>query len=149
MLHIWELHQNQNLQSHKQVHVYLKLNMELENMLQEYWEDMTFEPTVADKFEHTMTTMFLVLTGLAKYFVEETLFCITQKTHFLQHTSMLARYLSPRLTWCFTGEDLQKRISHLCKACLKGQKPSMSVLKLISLHRLGLHLQFTERALEE
>ena len=144
LLYIWEKYFNKNLQSHRQVHAYLQLNLELERTLQEYREHMAFPQEVADRFEHTCSAMLLVASGLAEFFLEEKLFNLTQKAHFMQHISMLARYVSPRLTWCFSGEDMQRRISHLCKACVNGQQPSQSVLKLIARYRLGLHLQFLD-----
>lgn len=144
MLFVWEKYQNHNLESHKKIHAYLKLNLEIETMLSDYREDMAFPPAVADTFEHACTAMLLILTSVAEHFLEEKLFNVTQKAHFMQHISMLARFLSPRLTWCFCGEDMQRRISHLCKACVNGQQPSQSVLKLIARYRLGLHLTFME-----
>ena len=146
LLWLWEQHMNKNLYVHQQILVYLKLNLEVENILTDFKDSMAFPPDIADKFEHTVTTMLLVLSGIAEHFLADKLFSITQKAHFCQHISMMSRFLSPRLTWCFCGEDMQKRMSHLCKACVQGQKPSQSVLKLIARYRVGLHLQFMEHS---
>lgn len=146
MLSVWEKYQNNNLQIHKQIHSYLQLNFELEETLNRYKEDMALPPDVAAYFENTCTAMLLVLSAVAEHFLAEKLFSLTQKAHFCQHISMMSRFVSPRLTWCFTGEDMQKRMSHLCKACVQGQQPSQSVLKLITRYRLGLHLTFMDQS---
>ena len=93
MLFVWEKYQNQNLESHQKIHAYLKLNLEIETMLSDYKENMAFEPAVADSFEHACTAMLLILTSVAEHFLEQKLFNLTQKAHFMQHISMLARYL--------------------------------------------------------
>eukprot|EP00438_Fugacium_kawagutii_P008066 Skav236194 [mRNA] locus=scaffold1795:12591:13328:+ [translate_table: standard] len=144
MLFVWEKYCNQNLQVHRDILLYLKLNFQVEEMLIVYKDSISFPAGESDKFEHLVTTMLLLLTRIAGHFIGEKLFNITQKAHFLQHSAMLARYINPRLVWCFQGEDQQKRMSCLAKTCVKGQRPGMTIAKMLARYRLALRLRFEQ-----
>ena len=120
------------------------MNNELEEILITYKHELALPSDVADTFANTCTGMLLVLSTVAEHFIGERLFSLTQKSHFLQHISLLARYLNPRLTWCFMGEDMQRKLSHLGKACVSGQRPGQTIGKMMLRYRVGLHLLFEE-----
>jgi len=122
------------------------LNVEVEEMLITYREELSLPLLEAKQFEDAFTAMLLLLTSIAEHFLVDRLFNITQKAHFLQHCSILSRFLNPRLTWCFQGEDMQKRMSGLAKACVNGQRPGQTIAKMISRYRLALHLEFSKDA---
>jgi hypothetical protein len=86
--------------------------------------------------------MLLLLSNIAEHFIADKLFNLTQKSHFMQHISLLARFLSPRLTRCFMGEDMQRRISTLAEACVNCQRPGQTIGKMMVRYRIALHLQF-------
>ena len=109
LLCIWKKFHNPCFLVHRQIALYLKLNLEVEDLLTINKKELALPPDDAVKFEKTCTAMLLVLTQIAEHFIEDRFFNITQKAHFLQHISILSRFLSPRLTWCFMGEDMQKK----------------------------------------
>ena len=111
MHYVWQKHYNQRLEVHRQVELYLRLNMSLEETLTEHKESYALPPAAAAVFEETVTTMLQVLTSVAEHYLEEKLFNLTQKSHFMQHSALLAKYISPRVLWCFQGEDMQKQMS--------------------------------------
>ena len=140
--HCWKKIYNPNLQVNRQIALYLKLNLELEDLLTVNRDELALPPDDAAKFEQTCTAMLLLLTQIAEHFIADRFFNITQKAHFLQHISLLSRFLSPRLTWCFMGEDMQKRMSGLAKSCVNGQRPGQTIGKMFNRYRLALQLQF-------
>ena len=140
--YIWRKYHKNHLLVHRQIALYLKLNLEIEEMLIVYRNDLAFPSDVAAQFEKTCSMLLLVLTQIADHFIADRLFNITQKAHFLQHISLLSKFVSPRLTWCFMGEDMQKRMSNLAKACVNGQRPGQTIGKMFNRYRLALQLQF-------
>ena len=109
--YVWKKYYNCNLEVHRKIELYLRLNVEVEEMLITYREELSLPLLEAKQFEDAFTAMLLLLTSIAEHFLVDRLFNITQKAHFLQHCSILSRFLNPRLTWCFQGEDMQKRVS--------------------------------------
>ena len=148
MLYLWEKYHKPALQVHRQILLYLKLNYQVEEALVIHREALALPPEAASNFENSVTTMMLLLTSIAEHFLADRLFNITQKAHFIQHISILARFVSPRMTWCFVGEDMQKRMSTLAKTCVAGQQPGQTVVKMLARYRIGLHLQFAEHEKE-
>lgn len=73
-------------------------------------------------------------------------FNLTSKTHMLQHTTMLARCLSPRMVWCFCGEDMQQKVQTLAQASIKGNTATSAVRKMIRHYRVALHLRFLDHS---
>ena len=144
MLRIWEKYMNAGLQIHNEIKVMLKLNLVVENLLIQYRGEVSLGPD-ARQFQDALDGMLALQSKIASHFQqheERAIFSITEKSHYLQHSAMLARYLSPRLVWAFSGEDQQKRVQTLGKASVKGLGPSKAGLKIASRYRAALHFQF-------
>ncbi len=148
LLHVWDKYHNSELLVHKQILLYLKLNMEAEMLLGDFKGHFALPENAASKFEQTITSMLCILTSIAEHYIADKFFNITQKAHFLQHISLLSKYINPRCLWCFMGEDMQKRISTLAKTCVNGLKPGQTVHKVLSRYRIALHLQFVGHSQE-
>ena len=140
--HVWKKFMNPNLEIHKKIELYLRLNAETEDILSEHRQELALPLEAATRFENSFTAMMLLLSSIAEHFLTDRLFNLTQKAHFLQHCSILAKFISPRLTWCFQGEDMQKRMSGLAKACVTGQRPGQTIGKMMARYALALHLEF-------
>lgn len=144
LLSVWEKFSNPQLKIHKLIHLYLKINCEVEEMLITHKMEMSLPSEEAAKFEELVEHMLLVLTSIADHFIGDKLFGLTQKAHFIQHLALLAKYLNPRVVWCFMGEDHQKRMSGLAKTCVKGQQAGQTIFKMLHRYRLALELQFRQ-----
>ena len=142
LLSVWQKYMNRRLKVHREIELYLTMNRDLEEILIVNRQDLALPEEDAKKFQHLCTGMLLLLSNIAEHFIADKLFNLTQKSHFMQHISLLARFLSPRLTWCFMGEDMQRRISTLAKACVNGQRPGQTIGKMMVRYRIALHLQF-------
>ena len=66
----------------------------------------------------------------------------TSKTHMLLHIVVLAEHVHPGLTWCFSGEDMMRKIQGLLKSCVRGTSSTGSMLKATCHYSLAMHLRF-------
>ena len=146
LLALWNRYANSALILHRRTALMLKHNVHLETMITNHKEDFAFPAGPAQEFEETATGMLLLLTQIADHFVEEGLkvFDITSKSHFLQEMAIMSRCVSPKVTWCFMGEDQMQRMQQIAKACVRGNKVDKQTLKLARHYRLALHLHFLE-----
>ena len=135
---------NVGLQVHRKIKLLLKPNNLLEDLIVEYRDAFCFPGEAASKFRSALDGYLLLQQELSRHFQdsEPRLFTITEKCHFLQHLAMEAHFISPRLIWCFAGEDQQRRVQRLMASCVKGQRPGQSILKMVQRYRLALRLQF-------
>ena len=144
MLKLWQKYLNPHLRVHKQIELMLRLNAAVEQTIIDYREALFFPAAVAATFATQVEKYLLLLTAVAEHYLEDRLFDITSKTHFVQHCALQSHTLSPRAIWCFMGEDMQKKMQTLAKACVKGQGPVQATRKVAQRYRLALHLQLSQ-----
>jgi hypothetical protein len=148
LCHVWSLFMNPVLLLHRQIHLMLKLNVKLEDILTEHRDAFKLPDAVAEDFCKTAFAMAQLQTTIADHFIQEgsvqNLFDVTSKTHFVLHSAELAKHVNPRLVWCFRGEDMQAKIQTLLKSCVKHSNGPMATLKMISQYTLALHLVISQ-----
>ena len=144
ILNIWAANMNAALETHRKIHLMLKLNANAEQLLTEHREDFTLPRAAASKFQTCVDGLLMLQHELQEHFKDEDqrLFNVTEKSHFAQHCSILARHVSPRLVWCFSGEDQQRRVQELTQASVKGNGPGSALIKVATRYRMALHVQF-------
>ena len=71
------------------------------------------------------------------------LFHMVIKFHMLHHLVLDAKYLNPRMYWCFKGEDYVGRISTLAHSVSMGVRSTMISQKATAKYRHWLHLKLT------
>ena len=147
--YVRQKYSNPRLGVHRQIGLYLQMNCQIEEILILNRQELALPEEDAKKFQHLCAASLLLLSDIAEHFITDQLFGITQKAHFTQHISLLAKFLSPRLTWCFEGEDVQRKISTLAKTCVGGERPGQTIGKMMSRYRLGLRLQFEKHGREK
>ncbi|CAJ1345031.1 unnamed protein product [Effrenium voratum] len=126
--------------------VYHVLPADPEENVVQIWDEIK---TDSDYQQYNaMDAMLLLQTQIAEHFVEEGLqyFDVTAKSHMLQHCALAAKHLSPRVVWCFAGEDMQKKLQTLAKSSVTGNGPAQATRKMCSRYRIALHLRFQEHA---
>jgi hypothetical protein len=144
LVDIFNRHHNPAIEIHREVLLMLRLNVQMEDILSEHRSQITLPPSAAAAFEEATSGHLLLYAQLAKHFAEEglQLFDLTSKFHLLQHLSLLARHVSPRCVWCFSGEDLMSRVQLLAQSCSRGVHPLSVVSKMARHYRIALHLRF-------
>ena len=78
--------------------------------------------------------------------VAKGLWQVTSKLHWLCHAALAASWISPRLTWCFKGEDFMRCSQILAASCLAGNTLPGSINKMFQHYRVGMHRQWSKMA---
>ena len=144
---LWERHRNAELEIHRMISCMLKLNTQLETILQDHKGCNALPPEEAAVFEQSCQKMCHLQCLLYDHFCKEDyintprLFPVTAKLHALVHISKLSRYINPQKVWCFAGEDFMHVCKILCKQCVHGTKPQLAPAKMVEKFRLAMHYE--------
>ncbi|CAE7257207.1 unnamed protein product [Symbiodinium sp. CCMP2592] len=146
LLEIWQRHMVQAVAIHRKIRVMLKLNTTLEGILTNSKGDFALCAEDAAQFQDATMGWLLLQKELQDHFSDSDvpLFNVTEKSHFIEHAALLARYINPRMVWCFAGEDQQRRTQQLAETCMKGLGPAKASLKMMSRYRLALGRLFSK-----
>ena len=141
LLTLWGRYMSDMVPVHKKIHVLLKLNCRLEELLDLHKYSYRFPPEDAANFRDSMNGFLLLQSQLSQHFADHDpqLFRLTEKSHFLQHLAMEAKFVNPRLIWCFSGEDFQRKVQTLT--------PGQASAKMAARYRIALHMQFQRHRL--
>lgn len=144
LLEVWAARMTPGIALHRKLHLLLKLNWKLEELLELNKFEVALGQADANAFRDAMTGFLLIQQELGQHFSEHQpkLFSYTEKSHYLQHLALQSRYINPRLVWCFSGEDMQRRVQRLTASCARGQRPGQAEVKMCHRYRIALHLQF-------
>ena len=143
---VFEQFYNNALQTHREILLMLQLNVEMENILEANRNEYALPGDEAARFEGACDSMLILNGKIARTFAENglQLFDLTAKAHLLQHLGILARGISPRVTWCFAGEDFQRRAQQLAQSAVRGLQPTAVMGKMARKYRLALERQLTD-----
>lgn len=72
------------------------------------------------------------------------LFTRTAKQHALCHSALYSRFISPRLLWCFLGEDMMRVVQTLTQASTRGNAPLQGPMKALRHWRFAVHMEWTK-----
>ena len=117
---------NGALEMHRQIQLMLKMNLLVETILNDRKGEVSLGED-AERFKDSVDALLMLQAKVASRLAEDaqqTVLSVTEKCHFLQHSAMMAKYMSPRLVWAFSGEDQQRRVQTLSKASVKGLGPA-------------------------
>ncbi len=67
-------------------------------------------------------------------------YSVVPKFHYLCHIVQAAKFLNPRWTWCYGGEDLVGSISALAHSCTSGTSALQVQAKLMEKYRVAKHI---------
>ena len=68
------------------------------------------------------------------------LFNFVPKNHYVFHLAMLGRHMSPKLVWCYMGEDLMDKVKKLAQGSFRGTYPKNLGNKVIGKYLVALSL---------
>ena len=71
-------------------------------------------------------------------------FNITVKCHYLLHAACQGRYLHPKKTWCFAGEDFMKHSKRLVGACCRSMSATNVVSKFCKKYQTAMFLAIAQ-----
>jgi len=68
---------------------------------------------------------------------------VTIKFHMLHHLALAAKFLNPRVYWCFRAEDLVGKLATMAFSVSMGVRSTQLSVKLCAKYREFLHFRFT------
>lgn len=142
LLALWQRYMNHSIKVHQQISMMLKLNCRMESLISEHKSSVSFPALAAQEFQDSAFAMCALQQVISNHFEDEghTMFATTSKNHMLLHIAMMSKDINPRLTWCFTGEDMMHKCQRLLQACVNGLKNPQATVKAATHYRLGMHL---------
>ena len=150
MLHLWFKHHNPNIVLHRQILTMLKVNVALENLLEEHKQESAFPGPAAAEFKDTAFKMAHVSNIIASHFHSEEdtpwICHVTAKLQLVLHSALLAHCINPSLVWNFVSEGFMGVARQLAANSVKGSSPLDAPAKIMEHWRIGmgLHLQSLE-----
>ena len=97
-------------------------------------------PRAAQKLEELVMQMNEGSIRLCHAFHQEGvfLFNFVPKNHYLIHLAQLGRHMSPKLAWCYQGEDLMNRIKVLAQGSFRGTPYASLGNKVLAKYLIGV-----------
>ena len=97
-------------------------------------------PAQGRRLEELVLDMNVGITKLCHHFVQQGLFLFNfvPKNHYLFHLADSAKHLSPRLAWCYQGEDLMNKVKVLAQGSFRGTAPKILGNKVLGKYLVGL-----------
>lgn len=145
LLKVWEHYMNKALSMHNRIRLMLQLNCDLDDQLDSHKGCYRLPLDAAAAHATTAFTMMSLYQELGEELQEEGIRCfsVTIKHHVLCHCALNAKWLHPRLTYCFSGEDFMGVVQKLWANCTRGTAIHKCVGKFIEAYRLSTHLRWT------
>ena len=136
---------DQNDEHHRKIRLCLKYSKSLDQIIHDHKEDDALPAAVALKFKKAVFNMLILYTDINKHAASlaRRLFNVTIKAHYLLHIGIGAAYLSPRLGWCYKGEDMMQKMKVLAASCVKSRSIYVVIFKMIEKYLYGLHHMYS------
>ena len=140
LLKVWEKYMDTSNQQHRQVRLALMASIECERILDSTVDHFVLAGDHALGFRKSCFDLAALISGLGHFYHSRGvfLFHITVKTHYLMHFGLSCTELSPRVGWCYSGEDMMGRVKTLVQASCRGTAPQKLMPKLLQKYSIGL-----------
>ena len=106
-----------------------------------------YEGPVAEDLVESAMLHYRVFWQLKEHFDQEDevkLFMLTAKGHQNVHACLASTSLSPRMSWCFGGEDYMGKMRILASAASKGTGGLGVSRKMLQRYRVALHFTMSD-----
>jgi hypothetical protein len=135
----------------------LQFSIEMENILSAYADDFCWPNDVSDAYIHATFSFLVLFTSLNKHFKDlkeghgfpSKLFNTTIKCHMLAHSALMAKHMNPRISWCYSGEDMMKHMRSLTHSVVFGNKLQDICWTLLRKYRCGMNLKARQAPLKK
>ena len=93
-----------------------------------------------NKLEELVQQMNEATSRLCRHFLNQGLFFFNfvPKNHYLFHLAQLGKHMSPKLAWCYKGEDLMNKIKTLAQGSFRGTPPRKLGNKILGKYLVGV-----------
>ena len=110
------------------------------DVLVDSMNDFKVKKADADTLERLVLDMNVGMTKLCHFFHKQGvyLFNFVPKHHYLFHIALMARQMSPKLAWCYKGEDMMQKVKLLAQGSFRGALPRQLGHKILAKYLVGL-----------
>ena len=140
LLAAFEARMDRGDQVHRQIRLGLVYSNEVEDILDEQPDVFRLSDEAADRLQTSINNFLTIQTALGRRFhaMGDLLFHTTIKSHYLVHIGMNSSQLSPRHSWCYSGEDLMQKVKKLIQGAQGGTPPEKMVGKVMEKYAMAL-----------
>jgi hypothetical protein len=145
LLHVCQAKMQSGQLQEQQIKLALKFSSRLEEILDEHPRGVVLPHDAAVEYEDATFKFLALQTALANGSMAagQRSFNVTIKSHYLVHIALLSRFVHPRLSWNYSGEDFMQKIKHLAASCVKGNHPHDAFNKVATKYSLAMDLQMS------
>ena len=141
LLSVWkQYYMVDGVQQHEEIALALESSARVDEILDDHKTDYKLPGPVAAEFETHIWIFLIMQNSLAMHFsgLGDMLFDIIPKSHYLAHIGLFAKYLNPRLGWCYAGEDFMHTVQTIGATAAIGNRPVKCGSKLFQKYSAGL-----------
>ena len=138
LLYAFEHLMDPTSQAQRQIRLGLIASIEMDTILDEAKEVFRLPNAVAERFIESTFQYLSLITALRNHFQGILIFHVTIKAHYLVHIAFMTLYISPRLGWCYSGEDFIGKVKASIAACHRGTPPRMVINRAIARYARGM-----------
>ena len=144
LLHVFCEHMVADNRQHRQIKLALELNVRIESIFDDFALEYALPPHASASLLEACYGVTCLVTLLGRHFHEQGvfLFNFTIKSHYLLHIGLISKYMSPRLGWCYKGEDFMQVMKRIIAASCRGTSPAQITTKVMRKYVQGLHIAF-------
>lgn len=140
---------NEAIQQHQEIRLLLEAALQMEAVMDGCADRYSLPPPAARQFREAAFAFMQLNTSLAHHYHPRgiALFHCTIKFHYLLHLGLISSYMSPKVGWCFGGEDFMQRIKSVVQASQRASGPHLVVAKTIRKYVQGMGLGMMDTVL--
>ena len=140
LLKVWEAKMDVSDRQHRLVRLALHSSAELENILDQHSSEYRLSGESSEAFRKLCWSYAACVSALGQYFHLKGiwLFHFTIKTHYLIHCGLDCEELSPRVGWCYSGEDMMSKVKLLVQGSCRGTSAQKLVSKVMFKYMVGM-----------
>ena len=103
-------------------------------------QSFSVPPAAGRELERLVNRMNVGITKLCLHFHSSGIFLFNfvPKNHYLIHLAQLGKHMSPKLAWCYQGEDLMRKVKVMAVGSFNATPPRMLGNKILDKYLVGL-----------
>ena len=146
LLRMWEKNMTEANQQHRLARLLLQASAEMEDLLEANSRNYALPSEDSARFKHLCFQYVLCSSALSNYYHARGIFLFhfTIKHHYLLHLGLLSADVNPRITWCFSGEDLMAKVKALAQSSCRGVCPQKLVSKMMTKYMYAVSFTLTD-----
>ena len=141
LLEIWEMKMSMTNQHHRLVRLALQACVQLDVTLDANKGHYRLIGEAEATFRRSCWSYIACVSALGNYFHRtrgEWLFHFTMKYHYIAHLGQTCSETSPRVGWCYAGEDLMQKVKMLVQSCSRGTPTQLLPNKVLERYVIAL-----------